>query len=331
MIEVIWHGRGGQGAFTAARLLGAAASISGENHSLAFPTFGPERRGAPMQAFTKIDSKKIGNRSAVKKADFVVYLDETLLLDGWQNELKEGGIVLINSKKTLEDARLKSVDASGIATEILGRDIPNTVFLGLLCTLCDHLTLQNAEEAVKNYMPEKLHAKNLAILERVADADAVLSENETKSAGANRSETPVIEASLGDNEALEAKDAAETGSLAEEVAVANSKKPARPECCMPTLQNGEIASKDYAHNTCWHAGWLTTKNAGWRTFRPVIDNEKCTGCLKCYMDCPDGCIYKVESDEKAVAVDLDFCKGCAMCKNACKFDVIEMVAERGDK
>ncbi|MDO4842143.1 MAG: 2-oxoacid:acceptor oxidoreductase family protein [Phoenicibacter congonensis] len=324
MIEVIWHGRGGQGAFTAARLLGAAASISGENSSLAFPTFGPERRGAPMQAFTKIDSKKIGNRSAVKKADFVVYLDETLLLDGWQNELKEGGIVLVNSKKTFDDARIRSVDASGIATEILGRDIPNTVFLGLLCTLCDHLTLGNAEEAVKNYMPEKLHAKNLAVLERVSNAESVLAENENKTTNTNEVESEVSDANLG---ASEGKASATSDNNAEK----SSENAGRPACHIPALQSEQIATKDYAHNTCWHAGWLTTKNAGWRTFRPVIDDEKCTGCLKCYMDCPDGCIYKVESDAKAVAVDLDFCKGCVMCKNACKFDAIEMVAERGDK
>ena len=52
MIEVLWHGRGGQGAFTAARLLGAAASLSEGRYALAFPSFGPERRGAPMRAFT---------------------------------------------------------------------------------------------------------------------------------------------------------------------------------------------------------------------------------------------------------------------------------------
>ena len=56
MIEVLWHGRGGQGAFTAARLLGAAGSLEPGRYGLAFPSFGPERRGAPMRAFTKLDT-----------------------------------------------------------------------------------------------------------------------------------------------------------------------------------------------------------------------------------------------------------------------------------
>ena len=65
MLEFIWHARGGQGAFTAARCLGAAAALSAGAYALAFPTFGPERRGAPMRAFTKIDTAPIGDRSAV--------------------------------------------------------------------------------------------------------------------------------------------------------------------------------------------------------------------------------------------------------------------------
>ncbi|MBQ2081153.1 MAG: 2-oxoacid:acceptor oxidoreductase family protein [Treponema sp.] len=64
MTEVLWHGRGGQGAFTAAKVLGAAYSLR-ENFALAFPSFGPERRGAPFLAFPKLDSKPIGDRTQI--------------------------------------------------------------------------------------------------------------------------------------------------------------------------------------------------------------------------------------------------------------------------
>ena len=77
MIDVLWHGRGGQGAFTAAKLLGAAYAVRG-SYSIAFPSFGPERRGAPVRAFTKLDSCRIGDRSEIEKADYVIYLDDTL-------------------------------------------------------------------------------------------------------------------------------------------------------------------------------------------------------------------------------------------------------------
>ena len=95
MLEFIWHARGGQGAFTAARCLGAAAALSAGAYALAFPTFGPERRGAPMRAFTKIDTAPIGDRSAVHRAAFVIYLDETLVEAGWEDELAPGGLMLL--------------------------------------------------------------------------------------------------------------------------------------------------------------------------------------------------------------------------------------------
>ena len=125
MIEILWHGRGGQGAFTAARLLGAAASLDDGRHALAFPSFGPERRGAPMRAFTKLSDEPIGDRSAVAKADYVIYLDDTLLGEGWETELKPGGVVLVNSVRMFDDERIAALDADGISAAVLGRPIPN--------------------------------------------------------------------------------------------------------------------------------------------------------------------------------------------------------------
>lgn len=127
IIEILWHGRGGQGAFTAARLLGAACSFADGRYALAFPSFGPERRGAPMRAFTKLDRKPVGDRSAVFQADIVIYLDNTLFGEGWEAELKEGGKVLVNTQETFDDPRVVSIDADGISAAILGRVIPNTV------------------------------------------------------------------------------------------------------------------------------------------------------------------------------------------------------------
>ena len=78
MTEIIWLGRGGQGAFTAAKLLGAAYTIADDDkYALAFPSFGPERRGAPVRAFTKLDTKAVVDRSQTEKADNIVILDDT--------------------------------------------------------------------------------------------------------------------------------------------------------------------------------------------------------------------------------------------------------------
>lgn len=167
MIEVLWHGRGGQGAFTAARLLGAAASLAEGRYALAFPSFGPERRGAPMRAFTKFSDAPIGDRSALSKADFVVYLDDTLLGDSWADELKPGGVVLVNSLKSYDDTRIVALDADGVSTKAFGRAIPNTVFLAALSVLCEQVEAEAVKEAIRQYMPAKLHAKNIAVMDEV--------------------------------------------------------------------------------------------------------------------------------------------------------------------
>ncbi len=75
----------------------------------------------------------------------------------------------------------------------------------------------------------------------------------------------------------------------------------------------------------YEAGFLVSKNAGWRSTRPVIDTEKCTGCLMCYLHCPEGVIYKAGGK---VAVDYDFCKGCGICVRICRAGAIETEAER---
>ena len=310
MIEILWHGRGGQGAFTAARLLGAAASLSGERFALAFPSFGPERRGAPMRAFTKISDAPIGDRSAVSKADFVIYLDGTLLDANWVDELKPGGICLVNSADAPADPRLLAIDADGMAKELLGRPIPNTVFLGALAA-CGCVSREDIEEAIRGYMPAKLHEKNIAVVERAAALVAVML------AGRN---------GAGEQDAPAAATAASAGSTS----VAHVRSPHAQLDHVCTLRSEVPPLEDFVNTTCYEAGYLTQINAGWRNVRPVVNASACTGCLQCYMVCPDGVIYKVPADNKAgvgVAVDLDFCKGCGVCASACKFDALAMVSE----
>lgn len=314
MIEILWHGRGGQGAFTAARLLGAAASLSGERFALAFPSFGPERRGAPMRAFTKISDAPIGDRSAVSKADFVIYLDGTLLDANWVDELKPGGICLVNSADAPADPRLLAIDADGMAKELLGRPIPNTVFLGALAA-CGCVSREDIEEAIRGYMPAKLHEKNIAVVERAAALVAVML------AGRN---------GAGEQDAPAAATAASAGSTS----VAHVRSPHAQLDHVCTLRSEVPPLEDFVNTTCYEAGYLTQINAGWRNVRPVVNASACTGCLQCYMVCPDGVIYKVPADNKAgvgVAVDLDFCKGCGVCASACKFDALAMVSEAAAK
>ena len=161
MIEILWHGRGGQGAFTAARLLGAAYALKDNAYALAFPSFGPERRGAPIRAFTKLDTKPIGNRSEINKADFCIFLDDTLFGESAFESLKQGGKILLNTKKQFNDSRIITLDADKIASEVLGLPITNTILLGALAAVSDDITLDEVEEAVRENMPQKLYQKNI--------------------------------------------------------------------------------------------------------------------------------------------------------------------------
>lgn len=354
MIEILWHGRGGQGAFTAARLLGAACSMAPGRHALAFPSFGPERRGAPMRAFTKLDDRPIGDRSASTKADFVVYLDETLFAPGWEDELKTGGRVLVNSARIWDDPRVTAIDADGISAEALGRAIPNTVFLGALAALCGEVRAEDVCEAIRQYMPEKLHAKNLAVVERVLAERDVWSAERAGAAGepacegsraltgegnlARTTAAPGTNAQVAGAEHLAAGTApqAHTSADAPEGLASTAPSPALLGCdgaprVIPTLRATHLDPAVFACTTCFEAGHLVSKNAGWRSVRPVLDEVACTRCLLCYMQCPDGTIYKV-ADEDArggirLAVDYDFCKGCGVCAKACRCGAISMVPE----
>ena len=141
LIEIRWHGRGGQGAVTSAELI-AQAAISEGKYAQAFPSFGPERRGAPVQAFNRIDNKEpVRIRADITHPDVVVVLDPGLLsIVNVTSGLKENGMVVINTKKTANQIksefgirnRVATVNATKIAREQLGVPIVNTTMLGAL-------------------------------------------------------------------------------------------------------------------------------------------------------------------------------------------------------
>jgi len=140
MIEIRFHGRGGQGAVTSAQLV-AFSAIRAGRCAQAFPAFGPERRGAPVLAFARVADTQIRNRSVVYEPDVVLVLDPSLLriLKVTQG-LKEGGLVVINTTQAPERvreehgirSRLAVVDALAIAMRTLRRPIMNTTLLGAL-------------------------------------------------------------------------------------------------------------------------------------------------------------------------------------------------------
>lgn len=159
MIEVLWIGRGGQGAFTAAKLLGAAYTLKGDNYyALAFPSFGPERRGAPVKAFTKLNEKPVVDRSQTQKADYIVILDETLYDEALKKYLKTDGRILVNSK-TIKSNQVISFNGTELANK-LHLPTVNTLMLGAVSALSQVVSTENLTEAIEEYMQEKIREKN---------------------------------------------------------------------------------------------------------------------------------------------------------------------------
>ena len=139
-IEIRWHGRGGQGAVTASKLLAEAALEEGK-YFQGMPDYGAERMGTPIRAYTRISSAPIKPYCQVTEPDVVVVLDPTLLgIIDITEGLKEDGIILVNSIASPQQicsqlnykGKIGTIDATGITMEVLGRNLPNTPMLGAL-------------------------------------------------------------------------------------------------------------------------------------------------------------------------------------------------------
>ena len=166
MIEIRFHGRGGQGVITAARLLAEAAFLEGK-HCQALPFLGAERRGAPVLAFTRINNKPIRIRTQVYEPNYVVVLDQTLLeVVNVAAGLKRGGAVIVNARKPpkIEADKVVTVDATSIAMETLGVPITNTAMLGAFAKATGLVSLDSILKVVQYKFKGKLAKKNAATI-----------------------------------------------------------------------------------------------------------------------------------------------------------------------
>ena len=173
MVEIRWHGRGGQGAVTSVEMF-ALAAIEEDKFAQGFPSFGPERRGAPVAAFNRLDKQRIKIRSGIYYPDVVVVLDPSLMstvnvVEG----LKAEGILIVNTTTNPEEIRKRTgfkgtvatVDASRIAREELGVPITNTTMLGALMRATRLVEMKSAEEPLKGRFG-RLAPRNMKALER---------------------------------------------------------------------------------------------------------------------------------------------------------------------
>ncbi|MGB4025481.1 MAG: 2-oxoacid:acceptor oxidoreductase family protein [Bacillota bacterium] len=168
LLEIRWHARGGQGAKTASTLL-AETSMAAGKYVQGFPEYGPERMGAPMKAYNRIGDIPITIHSNVENPDVVMVLDPTLVgpVDVTEG-LKPDGIIIINTTLSPEEAKQKldrddikvaTVDASGIAVDCIGRDIPNTPMMGALLKLVEILPFEEFIERMRADLTAKFRGR----------------------------------------------------------------------------------------------------------------------------------------------------------------------------
>lgn len=169
MVEIRWHGRGGQGTVTAAKVL-ADACLSSGRYVQAFPEYGPERAGAPLRAYNRVSSKELRMHCPVLNPQVVSVVDATLLdsinvADGATKD----AIFVVNTTKDPKDVRAKlkaestqkvyTVDATKIAIECIGRALPNASMLGAICKVTNLVSLEHLLEDVRKSFGKKFSQK----------------------------------------------------------------------------------------------------------------------------------------------------------------------------
>ncbi len=159
LFEVVWHGRGGQGAVTAANLLAKAAFLEGK-YASSFPFFGAERRGAPVKAFTRLSDRQILIHSEIYRADCAVVLDESVLkLVDVEGGLKEKGILIVNTSKEAKELNVKRkdltvavVNATAISVDlgliVAGFPVVNTPMIGAFSRVTGLVKIESVEKAI---------------------------------------------------------------------------------------------------------------------------------------------------------------------------------------
>ncbi|MBX9657731.1 MAG: 2-oxoacid:acceptor oxidoreductase family protein [Nitrospiraceae bacterium] len=294
MLSTRFHGRGGQGAKTASRILGTAAFLEGFVAQDS-PIYGAERRGAPVAAFTRIAREPIRERGLIARPDLVVIADASLIEDPAARVLDgidERTAVFVNSPLTagqldaqnLLSGCLSALDLTDVALQQLGNRGAISALLGAVAGRLVGLRRESIREAI---------ARELADLGLAA---SVIERNQAV--------------------ALQCYDAVRTVPVA-----AAAPQPAAPaQLQVPTYESPTRGTARISAS----ANSVLRETGGWRTFRPVLLPDKCNGCWLCFTYCPDG-VISMTKDDKPV-IDYDHCKGCQICVHECPTNAL--VAER---
>lgn len=257
MREIRIHCRGGQGGLTCARIIVDAALKDGKMGQ-AFPQFGPERQGAPVKSFARIDKDFVRVKATIDRPDVVMVFDRGLLFtETAVSGLKSGGILLVNSEKLPANIPSKEneltvawVDATALAKEKLGREIPNTAMLGAFSKATKLIDIEAMKQAIVEWFGDEIGQKNSEVAKLAFDQTKVKKLS-----------------NLGEPD----KKSSNEYSLIEDYPQMVTSKP----------KVGAIG-----------------KTGSWRVEKPIIDDAECVGCWRCFVFCPEGVIKRNREDKK---------------------------------
>jgi pyruvate ferredoxin oxidoreductase gamma subunit len=292
MIEVRFHGRGGQGAKLASRIFGRSGFLCGLQVQ-DFALFGAERRGAPVISFTRLSSEPIDERGNIERPNLVVVMDDSLLKEA-PGQVFQGvddkTPLFVNGDrdrlevnlKDLPPAKFLFIDLSAIARELIGSVFVSAAAAAIAAKCVPAINPSALEEAVRIELADFGLAPDLV-------------EKNVAAAGAAYQRTPAVDLA----------------------AVANVERATAPAWqAVPYLGKSHFAGP-----TIRHRGSAALRATGnWRVERPEIDLAKCKRCFLCYLYCPESAMRL--DGENFPHVDYDHCKGCMICYEECPTDAI---------
>ena len=288
-----FHGRGGQGAKTASRILGDAAFNDGY-FAQDFPIYGAERRGAPVTAFTRFSDEKITEKGFVFAPDISAVMDDSLITDPMANPfagLRKGGVAVVNTTKPSssvslgrDDVTVVTVDLTGQALKIIGKPILSS---GIAAAVARTSGIR--KEALLTALSEELGDIGLSA--------EMVSKNIRFAEVIYREVAPLK---------LRTEELPTTVELVPLAVVVSD--------------SGIEMVTDTGNSYARHTG-------NWRTFRPTIDYGKCTNCMICYAYCPESAMSVGEDGR--VKIDYDNCKGCMICMTECPLRAVTQSREGG--
>ena len=300
MFRIRFHGRGGQGMKTASRILGSAFFMAGYEVQDA-PRYGAERRGAPIFAYVRAARSTINERGIINHADLVVVADDTLVgmpAAGVTQGMDENTLLLINSHESAQTwgQRLNTrARVLILAAQEEIEDRAELPYIGSRCAAAAAaLTRVISRELLIAALNEELAHLNDEVIKRNRDIALVVFD-----------------------------EMATQADLVNEGVRASASDYARPKWIDLPFESAEIS------NIAIHAAATSVKvrTGLWRTMRPVINYDKCSGCAWiCSTYCPDGAINV--RDDGYPEIDYEHCKGCLICVAQCPPHAIESIAEQ---